>query len=128
MHNYGAELKYQREIAGLNQPELAQKIGTSQANISRWERGEVLPNIDFCVQLANCFGITLEELLGVEYNFGVKKIAAAPNTGNVSYSAEERQLIIDYKKLNSRSKKYLQDTIKMLLESASGSEQRKNNF
>lgn len=126
MHNYGAELKYQRELAGLNQPELAIKIGTSQANISRWERGEVLPNIDFCVQLANCFGITLEELLGIEYKFGVKIITPAPNVRSEDYSSEERQLINDYQKLNSRSKKYLQDTIKMLLESASGSEKKKN--
>lgn len=107
MHNYGAELKYQREIAGLNQPELALKIGTSQANISRWERGEVLPNIDFCVQLANCFGITLDELLGIEYNFDVKKTVPAPNTGNENYSAEERQLIEIYRTLDDTMRETL---------------------
>ena len=64
MLNYGEALKYQREMAGLKQLELAKKIGTSHQNINRWERGEVLPNIDFCVRLADFYGITLDELVG----------------------------------------------------------------
>lgn len=64
MLNYGEALRYQRERAGLNQLELSKAINTSHQNISRWERGEVLPNIDFCVQLANFYGITLDELVG----------------------------------------------------------------
>lgn len=46
--NYGEYLKYQREQAGLSRLQLAQRIGTSHQNISRWESGEVLPNIDYC--------------------------------------------------------------------------------
>ncbi len=66
MINYGENLKYQREEHGLSQTELAQKIGTSHQNINRWERGEVMPSIDFCVQLADFYGITLDELIGRE--------------------------------------------------------------
>lgn len=73
MQNYGEALKYQREIANLTQPELAKQIGTSQANISRWEHGEVIPNIDFCVKLAKFYEVSLNELLGLEDNFGVKE-------------------------------------------------------
>ncbi|MBE7077671.1 MAG: helix-turn-helix transcriptional regulator [Clostridiales bacterium] len=40
----------------------------SNQNISRWERNEVLPNIDFCVKLARCYGVTLEELIGLNEN------------------------------------------------------------
>ena len=64
MHNYGEALKYHRENFGLSQLELAQKIGTSHQNIGRWERGEVLPSIDFCVKIADFYGITLDELVG----------------------------------------------------------------
>lgn len=64
MINYGEALKYHREVAGLSQLELSKKINTSHQNINRWERGEVLPNIDFCVQLANFYGISLDELIG----------------------------------------------------------------
>ena len=61
--DYGEALKYQRETAGLSQLELANKTGISHQNINRWEKGEVLPNIDFCVKLADFYGITLDELV-----------------------------------------------------------------
>lgn len=62
--NYGEALKYQRESAELSQLELANKTGISHQNINRWEKGEVLPNIDFCVKLADFYGISLDELIG----------------------------------------------------------------
>lgn len=61
--DYGEALKYQREQAGLSQLELSHKTGISHHNINRWEKGEVLPNIDFCVKLAVFYGITLDELV-----------------------------------------------------------------
>lgn len=64
MLNYGESLKTQREVANINQPDLAKKIGTSQQNISRWERGEVLPSIEFCVKLADFYNISIDELIG----------------------------------------------------------------
>lgn len=58
MLDYGDSLKYQREVAGLNKTELAKAIGTSHQNISRWERNEVLPNIDFCVKALQIFTVS----------------------------------------------------------------------
>ena len=63
MKDYGEALKYQREIHGYSQTRLAKATGIKQQNINRWEKG-VLPNIDFCVQLADFYGITLDELIG----------------------------------------------------------------
>lgn len=67
MLNYGEALRYQRETAGLNKSELAKALNISHQNISRWEAGSVLPNIDFCVQLADFYGITLDELVGRDH-------------------------------------------------------------
>ena len=64
MRNYGEALKYQRENYNISQTELAKNIGISQQNISRWEKNQRLPNIDFCVQLANFYDISLDELIG----------------------------------------------------------------
>lgn len=66
MINYGEALRLQRESVGLSQLDLSKKIGTSHQNINRWERGEVLPNIDFCVRLAEFYDISLDELIGRE--------------------------------------------------------------
>ena len=64
MLNYGESLKYQREAAGLTQSELAKRTGLKQQMISWWEANNGLPNIDFCVTLADFYGITLDELVG----------------------------------------------------------------
>lgn len=66
MLNYGEALKYQREINGYSQSELARKTGLKQQMISYWEANKGLPNIDFCVQLADFYGISLDELIGRE--------------------------------------------------------------
>ena len=64
MLNYGEALKYQREINNLSQSELAKQTGLKQQMISWWEANKGLPNIDFCVTLADFYGITLDELIG----------------------------------------------------------------
>lgn len=62
--NYGEALREQREKIGLSQSMVASKINTSHQNVSRWESGKNLPSIDFCVKLADLYGITLDELVG----------------------------------------------------------------
>ena len=62
--NFGEALKYAREEKGLSQLELSEKTGISHQNISRWESGQVLPNIEFCVRLADFYGISLDDLIG----------------------------------------------------------------
>ena len=68
MINYGEELKYQRTKRNKTLQQVEKDTGISNANLSRWECGKVLPNIDFCVQLADYYGITLDELIGSELN------------------------------------------------------------
>ncbi len=66
MLNYGEALKEQREKLGLSQSMVAKKINTSHQNISRWESGKILPSIDFCVKLADLYGVSLDDLVGRE--------------------------------------------------------------
>ncbi len=64
MRNYGETLKENRLARGITLKDVEKATGINNGNLSRWERGEVLPNIDFCVQLADFYGITLDELVG----------------------------------------------------------------
>lgn len=66
MFNYGEALKHQRELRNLSQTELAQATGLKQQMISHWEANKGLPNIDFCVRLAEYYNISLDELVGRE--------------------------------------------------------------
>ena len=64
MRNYGEELKYQRLKRNKTLKKVEADTGISNANLSRWENGKVLPSIDFCVILADYYGISLDELIG----------------------------------------------------------------
>ena len=64
--NYGFEIKSQREKAGLSQWELSKLTGINQSSISRWEDNKRTPSIENCVQLADFYGISVDELIGHE--------------------------------------------------------------
>lgn len=64
MLNYGEALKHQREIRNLSQTDLAKATGLKQQMISYWEANKGLPNIDFCVKLADYYNIGIDELIG----------------------------------------------------------------
>lgn len=66
MKNYGTMLKEHRLSRGKTLIDVETETGISNANLSRWECGKNLPNIDFCVQLADYYGITVDELIGHE--------------------------------------------------------------
>lgn len=66
--NYGEALKQQRKANGFTQEQLAKATGIVQPNISAWENNIYTPNIDFCVILADFYGITVDELIGRDNN------------------------------------------------------------
>lgn len=63
-NKFKKNLKYLRESAGLTQPELAKKAGVSKAVISQWENGLREPGMISLLLLADCFEISLDELVG----------------------------------------------------------------
>ena len=52
-----------RKEAKLTQAELAEKLNYSDKAISKWERGESLPDVIILNQIAQVFGITLDSLV-----------------------------------------------------------------
>ena len=52
-----------RKANGLTQLELAEKLNYSDKAISKWERGESLPDVYMLQLIANMFGITLNDLV-----------------------------------------------------------------
>lgn len=60
------KLEYYRTSAGLSQLELAEKVGMTQQRISAYELGKRQPDLDTLKLFADFFGITTDELLGIE--------------------------------------------------------------
>ena len=59
----GANIASYRKLAGLTQAGLAEKLNYSDKAISKWERGESIPDVMTLIQLAEQFEITVGDLL-----------------------------------------------------------------
>ncbi len=59
----GANIASYRKRSSLTQAGLAEKLNYSDKAVSKWERGESVPDVLTLVQLAEQFGITVNDLL-----------------------------------------------------------------
>lgn len=59
----GANLTKYRKALGMTQAELAQRLNYSDKAVSKWERGESVPDVLTLTQIAQQFGITVNELV-----------------------------------------------------------------
>ncbi len=61
-----ANLSGLRKEKGLTQAELAEKLNYSDKAVSRWERGDTLPDISVLYELCRFYNITLDDLVSEE--------------------------------------------------------------
>ena len=59
----GSNIAFYRKQAGLTQAQLAERLNYSDKAVSKWERGESVPDVVTLVQLAEQFGVTVNDLL-----------------------------------------------------------------
>ncbi|MBQ3003909.1 MAG: helix-turn-helix transcriptional regulator [Clostridia bacterium] len=62
----GERIQYHRKKQNLSQEELGQKLLVSRQTVSLWETDQTLPTVDNLRLLRDIFGISIDELLGVE--------------------------------------------------------------
>ena len=62
-YQIGANIAAYRKRAGMTQAGLAEKLNYSDKAVSKWERGESIPDVLTLMQLASQFGITVNDLL-----------------------------------------------------------------
>lgn len=55
-----------RKKAKLTQSELAEKLSFSDKSISKWERGEAIPDVVVLINMCKIFGITLNDMISAE--------------------------------------------------------------
>lgn len=53
-----------RKKAGLSQNDLAEKVHVTRQAVSRWERGETVPEIETLKALSDLFSVSINTLLG----------------------------------------------------------------
>lgn len=79
----GEKIKKLRRARDLTQEDVAAHLGVSFQAISKWERNEGYPDITMLPAIANYFGITVDELLGMN------ELASAANYDDINHSWAE---------------------------------------
>ena len=86
-----------RNMHGISQEELAEKIGISRQAYAKWESGATVPDIEKCKALADFYGVTVDSLLKTETEEKLGPIPPAPKGKNIWGSViinERGQLVI----------------------------------
>ena len=63
MPDISKNIKRIRTAKGMNQTELAEKVGVTRQTISSWEKGSSFPNINMLEKMSAVFDMPIDELL-----------------------------------------------------------------
>ena len=55
-----------RKLFQMTQEDIAEKLGVTRQSVAKWESGESVPDLDKCRQLADIFGVSLDDLANYE--------------------------------------------------------------
>lgn len=86
-----------RNMFGMSQEEIAEKIGISRQAYAKWEKGATVPDIEKCKRLADFYDVTVDSLLKTETEDKIGIIPPAPKGRNIwgSVTINERgQMVI----------------------------------
>lgn len=78
-----------RKEKGLSQEELADKLAVSRQAISKWERGESLPDTDNLIRLAKLYGVSIDEIVGIKDSGEDAATAEKSAAASPAYASEE---------------------------------------
>lgn len=109
----GKKIKKLREISGLSQSELAEKIGVSYQQIQKYERGKSSISVDRLYQIADVLKVPVKIFFEEEHK-GVAESREEYKTGIFELEKEEVQFLSAFKGI--RSKNLRQSLLKLLRE------------
>ena len=60
-------IRFLRQSLGMNQVQLADKLGVTKQSVSNWENDNIVPSIDKLVKIADFFSVSADYLLGRDH-------------------------------------------------------------
>ena len=60
------QIRELRNIRGISQIQLANKLGVTKQSVSNWENDNILPSIEMLVKIANFFEVSTDYLVGLD--------------------------------------------------------------
>lgn len=117
-----------RKEKGLTQKQLADKMNISDKTISKWERGQGLPDISLLSRLSDIFNVDIEKILSGNLepnsvdggNMKRTKFYVCPVCGNITTTAGEAQVSCCGRKLKPLAPKPCNDEHRVNIENIEG--------
>lgn len=107
MKNYFASnLKLMREKAGISQTEFGKLFNVKPSTIAGWESEYRSPKTSVAYQIAQYFGVPFDQFVSEDLSLA---------SVDIVLNNEEKDLIIDFRKLDQKSKYAVQNMIQALL-------------
>lgn len=94
--NIQKNLNFYRKKAKLTQKDLADRLGIGATTISGWERGAYTPDVDTLLLICNMLDVSFADMCGIE-----------SSSNDFSMTAEEKNFLQTYRKLNPQGQKKL---------------------
>jgi len=86
---FGERLKNHRKARSLTQEEAAEKLGVSAQAVSKWEKGDCLPDVYNLKLLGLLYRVSLDDLLNMQ-DAGGEKVVETIKVGNAVFDVVER--------------------------------------
>ena len=109
---FALRLKELRESKGLSQKALANKLGVSQSTVGMWESQKREPNFSTTEEIANFFGVTIDNLL--DNSHASKEVILENKDSDNSVVIFNRNGEVIRKKFSEEQMKYLEKFISSL--------------
>lgn len=97
-------LKDLRRELGYTQTQLAYKANLAVSCIAMLETNKREPTAQTLISLSNALNVSTDYLLGLEDDFGIRTAPPSSAAADEPLTAEERQIIEEYRKLPESSK------------------------
>lgn len=108
MQKFSENLRKFRKTKKLTQEELASKLGVIRATYWNYEKGSIMPPYDKLEQLADIFGITIDELMGRE----IEDTDISDDLSRLLRKLEKENQLYNGELLNDQSREVLITSIK----------------
>ena len=88
-----------RKINNMTQEMIAEKLGVSRQSVAKWESGETVPDLEKCKDIADIFGVSLDDLANFESkdNLGVAVPPRGKHLFGIVKVGEKGQIVIPAK-------------------------------
>lgn len=97
MSTFSENLLALRRLSRLTQEQAAERVGVSRQALAKWETGETLPDVERSRQLAELYGVSLDDLVSAPPSMGLPIPPRGKHLFGIVRVGDKGQIVIPQK-------------------------------